>query len=320
MFKQLQVLILVLGVVAVLLAVVQAQVYGVSEPTEEEVNEQTASALASASAAVRALAEEAAAAGVQPPDSASALAAVRALAAADSASVDAQTDSALAAVRAMTAADTTTTLDAQTALALTAVRTLGFVKREGVPPASRTATLFNYYLFYVLRWGIIIAPILISILIAITNQFKSGNKWIMLRAGAESLKREIYRYRARAGIYSDEAAQDTTPEEKLADKLTQIRRQVMKTAVSEASLTPYTGPLPPKMYGAAAEDDGLSILSSEDYRKIRLGDQLSYYSGKTGSLEKRLQRLRWWIIVGGGAGGAREPPCPRPGPRAQGNG
>ena len=166
-------------------------------------------------------------------------------------------------------------------------------------PTSDSA---NYFLYQALRWGVIIAPILIAALIALSNQFKSGNKWIMLRAGAESLKREIYRYRAQAGIYSDEATADKSREEKLADKLTKIRRQVMKTSVSEGSLKPYDGPIPPTMYGAAGQDDGLSFISSSQYIDIRLGDQRDYYAGKTGDLEKKLRFLQLLTVVIGGLG------------------
>ena len=146
--------------------------------------------------------------------------------------------------------------------------------------------------YAVLRWGIIIAPILIAALIAVTNQFKSGNKWLMLRSGAESLKREMFRYRAQAGIYSDEGSADTTPEQKLADKLTKIRRQVMKTAVSEAGLKPHGQTMPSDM----------GVLSSSDYIDRRLEDQRRWYEGKTGGLEKKMQRLQWLTILIGSLG------------------
>ena len=124
------------------------------------------------------------------------------------------------------------------------------------------------YWYEALRWGIILAPILIAVLIAASNQFKSGNKWIMLRSGAESLKREMFRYRAQAGIYSDEAAQDTTREQKLADKLTKIRRQVMKTSVSEGALKPHGQTMP----------SGMGFLSSSGYidaKALRLYQAIS---------------------------------------------
>ena len=162
-------------------------------------------------------------------------------------------------------------------------------------------TTFSLW-YAVLRYAIILAPILISILISVSNRFKSGNKWIMLRSGAESLKREIYRYRTQSGIYSDDATREKSRDVKLADKISLVTRQLMKTAVNEASVPPYKGEVPPKMYGAAGDDDGFSVLTPEDYIKIRLGDQLNYFSGKTGSLERKLKLLQWSIYVIGGLG------------------
>ena len=168
--------------------------------------------------------------------------------------------------------------------------------------ASPTDAVQKQWDFRLLRYAIILAPILISILISATNRFKSGNKWIMLRSGAESLKREIYRYRARAGIYSDASTVGKSRDLKLADKLSLVTRQLMKTAVNEASVPPYEGDLPPKMYGAAADDDGFSNLTAQKYIDIRLGDQVSYFSGKTASLEKKLKLLQWAIYLIGGLG------------------
>ena len=76
----------------------------------------------------------------------------------------------------------------------------------------------------------------------------------------------------------------------------------MKTDVSLHGLYKYDGPLPPKMYGAAGKDDGYSPLSAEQYIKIRIEDQLSYYQKTTFKLEKQLKILQWLILLNGGAG------------------
>ena len=47
-------------------------------------------------------------------------------------------------------------------------------------------------------------PILISMLAAFNARFREGNKWLLLRAAAESIKSQIFRYRTRTGVYSDE--------------------------------------------------------------------------------------------------------------------
>jgi hypothetical protein len=155
----------------------------------------------------------------------------------------------------------------------------------------------------VMRYIIIIIPILISILIAAANRFKAGNKWVLLRGAAEALKKEIFRY--RSGIPLEETVPPEPPQsrqEYLAHKLETISRNLMRTEVNLSALELYHGPIPPEMYGAAVEDDGLSPLDAQTYLDIRLGDQLSYYRLKTVKLEKQLKRLQWSIFIFGGLG------------------
>jgi protein-S-isoprenylcysteine O-methyltransferase Ste14 len=42
---------------------------------------------------------------------------------------------------------------------------------------------------------IVLLPIIVSILIAAASRFTPGSKWVLLRANAEAIKREIYHYR-----------------------------------------------------------------------------------------------------------------------------
>lgn len=161
-----------------------------------------------------------------------------------------------------------------------------------------------------LRYAIIAVPILISILVAAANRFKAGNKWILLRAAAEAIKREIFRYRTRAGIYSEterakaskQADADVTRDARLAERVKAITGQLMKTTVNEAALRPYEGQIPPEMYGAAGQDDGVSDLTPARYIAIRVQDQLSFFKNKTGTLERWHKRFQWSIFIVGGIG------------------
>ena len=154
----------------------------------------------------------------------------------------------------------------------------------------------------VFKYIIVMVPITISILVAVSNRFKSGNKWILLRASAEAIKRAIYRYRIKADVYSHQQIKTMSCEAKLAQDIEFISRHLMQTDVNMAALRPYQGPIPPKMYGAAAGDDGYSFLTPQRYITIRLGDQLNYYQLKTSRLERQLKRLHWLIYILGGAG------------------
>jgi hypothetical protein len=176
------------------------------------------------------------------------------------------------------------------------------------------------WIAWLLRGTIIALPILTSILLAAASRFNSGSKWILLRGSAEAIKREIFRYRTQPSSYSDRPATFPAPDQlaseaaagqpvaptsneaRLAQRLEFISRQLMQTNVNVSALRPYTGPIPPKMYGAAATDDGLSYLTPARYIAIRLKDELSFYEKKTGEKELELQLLQWLILLAGGVG------------------
>lgn len=150
---------------------------------------------------------------------------------------------------------------------------------------------FVYYL-------LILLPILLTVFITATNRFKQGNKWLLLRAGAESIKREIYSYRV-----CDNAGRHDA-EQQLAKKVEDITRRTMQTEVNLSALKPYNKAkgFPPYMYASKGGDDGFSPLSPERYVEVRLGDQLNYYARKTLVLEKQLKWLYWCTFVIGGTG------------------
>jgi hypothetical protein len=241
-------------------------------------------------------------------------------------------------------------------------------------------------MFYII---ILVLPIIISILVAAANRFKAGNKWVLLRASAEAIKRRIYCYRTRTEILSDQHYlfswkkvpgdddmnlknflrkelgiewaenakitasndgkslhiskdnefaditldeckenamlkisdgrsynlrvreeseelkvyhQNASRETILTSRIEDISRKLMQTDVNLSALNPYKGQIPPKMYGAASNDNGFSCLTPDEYLKIRLGDQLSYYQLKTNKLEKQLKFLQLSIYIFGGIG------------------
>ncbi len=161
--------------------------------------------------------------------------------------------------------------------------------------------LDNHWTRDLLRYVIIIVPITLSALLAAAARFRAGTKWVMLRGGAEAVKHEIFRYRSRVGVYSDEAHATTPRPVRLAERVGTISGSVMKTDVNLAALRSYTGPLPPP--GSVAErDDGFTVLTPEQYLGVRLRHQARWYQGKVVVLERKLRRLRWAVIGFGGVG------------------
>ncbi len=172
--------------------------------------------------------------------------------------------------------------------------TLAIVKQVNAPgdPADQDAPWpFVYQL-------LIIIPILLSILTTLSTRFKQANKWLLLRAGAESIKREIYRYRTGATYYK------TKPQEQLAKKIEEITGKTMTTDVNASALLSYKKAkgFPPYMYAAQGGDDGFSFLAPEQYIAVRLGDQLNYFKKKTITLERTLKVLTVTTLIIGGLG------------------
>jgi hypothetical protein len=152
--------------------------------------------------------------------------------------------------------------------------------------------------WWVLYELLIVIPILLTVLITAANRFKQGSKWLLLRAGAESIKREIYRYRARAMDYKE------NPEQRLAERVEDVTRRTMRTEVNLSALVPYSKDkgFPPYMNGTQGGDDGFSYLTPDRYVEVRLGDQLSYFKGRSVKLERQLKMLYWAIFIIGGVG------------------
>jgi hypothetical protein len=150
-----------------------------------------------------------------------------------------------------------------------------------------------------LDWLVALIPATSAVLVAIAGRQATGPRWVLLRAAAETLKAEIYRYRTRTPPYNG------GPDDRgrqLAGNVDVIIGQLMQTEVSGGELTPYQGPLPPRMYGAGADDDGLSPLDPKQYLHIRVGDQLRYYQKKVRELARRRTALQCLAIAAGGAG------------------
>ena len=146
-----------------------------------------------------------------------------------------------------------------------------------------------------LYYVILIVPIVLSILVAASNRLKSGNKWLLMRAAAETVKREIFRYRVRAGAYRSPDTREPT----LAQNVEDISRRLARTEINTSALAPYTGPIPPAAV-TAGSDDGLGWLTPQQYVAVRLTDQLAFYRRRSLKLDRQLALLQWSIVILGG--------------------
>ncbi len=161
--------------------------------------------------------------------------------------------------------------------------------------------LRNHWVRDGLHYAIILVPITLAALLTAVARFGSGNKWLVLRGSAEAVKREIFRYRARVVVYSDAGNSKTPRQVRLSERIGTIAGGVMKTDVNRAGLRRYVGPLPPKM-AVAEGDDGFSVLTADQYLRVRLLHQAEWYQGKVVKVEHKHRLLRWAVIGFGALG------------------
>jgi len=145
-----------------------------------------------------------------------------------------------------------------------------------------------------LEGAVILVPILTTLWIAVTTRYKHGPRWILLRGGAEAIKSEIYQYRARARDY---AGPDR--EKRLSREVTSIREHLSRTELKELALRPPRLDGPPKAI-LDADDDGISLLSPEEYVQFRLHDQARFYRSSAARLDARFRLLLVASLVLGG--------------------
>jgi len=155
-----------------------------------------------------------------------------------------------------------------------------------------------------LHWAVIVVPIVASVLLAVASRRAVGQRWVMLRAAAESIKAEIYRYRTvRMTAEDGQAAESPAGLRQLVSQLEAIDTRLMQTEVSGSPLTPYGGSLPVAVGKADNDGFGLDPLTPDRYLKIRVRDQIGYF-------QRRVRRLNRWrnylqfIAIAAGATGA----------------
>ncbi len=174
-----------------------------------------------------------------------------------------------------------------------------------------------------LHWAVIVIPIVVSVLLAVAGRRAVGQRWVMLRAAAESIKAEIYRYRTAPmttvptttaptttvpmttvpmTAEDSQAAESPAGQRQLVSALEAIETRLMQTEVSGSPLTPYRGSLPEAVGKTDSGGDGLGPLTPDRYLEIRVRDQIGYYHRRVRSLNLRRNVLQFVAIAAGATG------------------
>lgn len=154
----------------------------------------------------------------------------------------------------------------------------------------------------VLRAALIVIPLAAAGLLAYASQFSPSLSWIAYRLGAEEIRQQIYLYRMQAGPY---AGRDLESQQRLLlDQVQEASNQVhsIGAPVPYLQLSFTTEPVKPPT--DRPEDDGYSVLSGDDYVRLRVIPQTEWYLRSLNANYAKLRRWRIAILVVAGASSA----------------
>lgn len=148
----------------------------------------------------------------------------------------------------------------------------------------------------IIRGLLILLPLLASGIAAFTSTEYSNGDWLISRAGAEEILKEIFTYRT---ILQG----SPTRRAWLEKRLVEIQRSVYRGMNGELTMDVYTGQLPPHYNPEDPGSDwGFNDITGDEYFRYRLEQQLSWHSKKVVQRQAERKRLRALILFVGGAG------------------
>ena len=132
----------------------------------------------------------------------------------------------------------------------------------------------------------------------IVSKFFSTGDWLVTRAGAEEILKEIYAYRTIL---------QKTPTRRawLEKRLEEIQRSVFSGMNGELILEPYKGVLPPFPRFSPTypnSDPGFHDLTGDEYFRFRLEDQLDWHTREVNRRQRERTRLQSLILISGAIG------------------
>ena len=154
----------------------------------------------------------------------------------------------------------------------------------------------SYVLKLVVKVFLVTTPIMASALAAFANKFYSNGHWLVYRAGAEEIQKEIYFFRTIL-------AKDPGKRAYLEKRLSEIQRQLFRSLGGEFAFEGYNGQIPANYSpGNPNSDPGFHDLTGEDYFKYRLEDQLAWHNKKVNQFKQERRRMTIYIILAGALG------------------
>lgn len=143
---------------------------------------------------------------------------------------------------------------------------------------------------------LVATPILASILASFATKFYSNGAWLIYRAGAEEILKEIYFYRTIL-------QKDSSKRAYLEKRLGEIQRQLFRSLSGEFAFEEYNGQIPSNYYPQDPNSDpGFHDLTGEEYFKFRLEQQLAWHNKKVNQHKGERRSMTIYILAAGGMG------------------
>jgi conflict system pore-forming effector with SLATT domain len=145
----------------------------------------------------------------------------------------------------------------------------------------------------VIKGLFIVTPAVASGLAAFASKKFSNGDWLITRAGAEEIQKEIYFFRT---ILQKNKSRRSYLEKRLAE----IQRQVYRGLNGEFSFEKYNGRIPPNYYPDDPNSDpGFADLTGEEYFRYRLQEQLNWHNKEINEFKVERDRLAILILLAG---------------------
>jgi len=149
---------------------------------------------------------------------------------------------------------------------------------------------------WVFRVLLVATPLIGSGMAAFTKAFYSSGDWLMMRAGAEEVLKEIYFFRTVLKKHKDRR-------DYLEKRLAEIHRQLLQSMNGELVFKPYTGAVPSNYYpDDPTSDPGFDDLNGDAYFKYRVENQLAWHRKEIQEYQVERVRLQVLILLSGGVG------------------
>ena len=143
---------------------------------------------------------------------------------------------------------------------------------------------------------LIATPLVGSAMAAFTKSFYSSGDWLIMRAGAEEVLKEIYFFRTILQKKPNRRAY-------LEKRLTEIQRQLYRSMGGELVLDSYDGDAHSRFYADDPSSDfGFEDLTGEDYFRYRVENQLAWHRRKVRTHQAARVKLQILILASGGIG------------------